>query len=409
MQYRLFRMKPTVEEYIQAVASRMHVGGNTAASLPAASSKSQPTDRNSTGLKSSPNSGDDDFDASLGSTETLLQSFGGGSSGDGAEGCVQGVGGFPFGLPMAGLHIRHGDKSTDGFREHSLKEALRIVKASGATAGNPDCAVANTRGHCFSVLNTSHHSAFVTVHRAVKHRIVVLDARDIERHNRTMFNQDISLDPKLLLRQAHAHLHAHVHHPTSATHTPKHQYATPLHQQHHSHNHSNTTELSLPAPTYVLPTGYFVASDDSSVLLTAASKGLLTSLPPQSSARIQTPTSSSDPIRDGAVGTANKSAGPAGMGVSQQTSAADGMLKTLLSHPELANSAALEIITDIYFLSQCSTLVGMAASQVFRMAVAMANVTGTLRHAAILDADQLGRVQQMSRQYNIPFPEHFYT
>jgi hypothetical protein len=36
----------------------------------------------------------------------------------------------------------------------------------------------------------------------------------------------------------------------------------------------------------------------------------------------------------------------------------------------------LEIISDIYFLSQCNSLVGISASQVFRMAVAISNVTG---------------------------------
>lgn len=34
------------------------------------------------------------------------------------------------------------------------------------------------------------------------------------------------------------------------------------------------------------------------------------------------------------------------------------MLKTLLAHPELGYNASLEIISDIFFLSQCSTLLG---------------------------------------------------
>lgn len=60
-----------------------------------------------------------------------------------------------------------------------------------------------------------------------------------------------------------------------------------------------------------------------------------------------------------------------------------GMLKTLLKHPEIAHQATLEIIADIYFLSQCSTLIGISASQVFRMAVAMSNVTGVFSVQAI--------------------------
>lgn len=84
------------------------------------------------------------------------------------------------------------------------------------------------------------------------------------------------------------------------------------------------------------------------------------------------------------------------------------MLKTLLKHPEIAHQATLEIIADIYFLSQCSTLVGISASQVFRMAVAMANATGTLHFAAALDGDQIRRVQQLSVKYDVPFPETFF-
>jgi hypothetical protein len=119
----------------------------------------------------------------------------------------------------------------------------------------------------------------------------------------------------------------------------------------------------------------FIASDDVNVVTSAARQGYLT-----------------DPI-----------------GVSQQTTTAnDGMLKTLLTHPEIAHAATLEIISDIYFLSQCNSLIGISASQVFRMAVALSNVTGTLHFAAALDGDQIRRVQQLSVKYDIPFPEDFY-
>lgn len=42
--------------------------------------------------------------------------------------------GFPFGAPVAGLHVRHGDKSIDGFQDHSFNAELRAIHKS------PECA-----------------------------------------------------------------------------------------------------------------------------------------------------------------------------------------------------------------------------------------------------------------------------
>ena len=41
--------------------------------------------------------------------------------------------GFPFGAPVAGLHVRHGDKSIDGFKDHSFNSELRAIHKS------PEC------------------------------------------------------------------------------------------------------------------------------------------------------------------------------------------------------------------------------------------------------------------------------
>ncbi len=94
-------------------------------------------------------------------------------------------------------------------------------------------------------------------------------------------------------------------------------------------------------------------------------------------------------------------------GVSQQTSSV-GMFTTLLSNPNLGYNASLEIITDIFFLSRCSTLVGIAASQVFRTAVGISNASHILKHAAAMDYAQLPRIRHMSAKYGLPLPENFF-
>lgn len=275
--------------------------------------------------------------------------------------------GFPFGLPLAGLHVRHGDKKSDGFRDHSLDEELNFLRHS------PDCGVINTAGDCFTRLNVSAHSSIVTLHRVQKKHGIVLERSSVDRFNRTSQseNADIAVDPRSLWMSHSAavagHHHGHV-----------------AHSGFHHHNvtsggqpHSNSSAAGGPGHDneFVLPMQLFIASDDVNVITSAARQGYLTS-----------------PV-----------------GVSQGTTTAqDGMLKTLLSHPELAHRATLEILSDIYFLSQCNTLIGISASQVFRMAVALSNVTGTLHFAAALDGDQIRRVQQLSNKYDIPFPETFY-
>lgn len=93
-------------------------------------------------------------------------------------------------------------------------------------------------------------------------------------------------------------------------------------------------------------------------------------------------------------------------GISTQTSSA-GMFKTLLAHTEVAYNATVEVITDIVHLGRCSTLVGIAASQIFRLAVGLSNATGALQYAAAMDYHHLPRIRAMSAKWALPLPEAF--
>lgn len=187
--------------------------------------------------------------------------------------------------PIAGMHVRHGDKHTDGFLHHSMAAELRAVHAS------PQCGTAD--------------SAFIA------------DAAGTQKQKVCWVQ-----DPEGKL--------------------------------------------------YKLP--IYVASDDAAVLAKAAEMGHLVDT----------------------------------QGVSQTTHSA-GMLTTLLHKPEMGYNASLEIIRDVFFLSRCSTLVGIAASQIFRMAVGISNATGTLVAATAMDHAQIPRIAQMSAKYHLPLVEHFAT
>lgn len=179
---------------------------------------------------------------------------------------------FPFYQSIAGLHVRHGDKKIDGFKDHSFESEIIAIKRS------PDCVSAEGKSPCDNV----------------------------ER---------------------------------------------------------GYSPGKLPI---------FVASDDGNVLKSAIKLGYLA---------------------DDA-------------GISQQTNSA-GMYTSLMSHPEWGFNASIEIITDVFFLSQCSTLVGIAASQVFRMSVDISNATGRLKYAVAMDYNQLPKIQRMSIKYGLPMPETF--
>jgi hypothetical protein len=203
--------------------------------------------------------------------------------------------GFPHDTAIAGLHVRHGDKSSDGFKDQSFIAEMSAVRKS------PEC-------------------------------IITVRERNTTNHDNTTF------------------------------------YPPFLKKEHHVEDDvfciiNGTTHDELPI---------FVASDDPNVLVLAKTLGHLVD----------------------------------SSGVSQTTGGV-GMLKTLVSHPELGYNASLEIITDIYFLSHCSTLVGIAASQIFRMSVGMSDARGILSYVAAMDYSQLGKILQMSAKYHLPVPEKF--
>lgn len=248
--------------------------------------------------------------------------------------------GFPFGLTMAGMHVRHGDKHVDGFRDRSLAEGMDAVRRSS------DCHAMNSAGDCFYYVDPSDRAVLSAVARAVnKHQTVILDKSSIAKFNSSAV--------------------ATTHHEASVRIIKSLFNATSSRRGMDGTAHNDYS-------SYMCPLHIFVASDDINVLQGAERLGYMV---------------------DSA-------------GISQQTST-DGMLKTLLSRPELGYNATMEIISDIYFLSHCSTLLGIAASQVYRMAVALSNVTGVLRHAAAMDPEQIPRVVQLSAKYRIPFPEKF--
>lgn len=278
--------------------------------------------------------------------------------------------GFPFYLPVAGMHVRHGDKHTDGFLEHSLHEELQYIRQSR------ECMVLNNHSDCFSYLNLSNPSvSLLWLTKAAKGYSSMIRIEDIDQYNSSKGwwhpdNMQLAVDSKTihsLINKLHlATLH---HHESSFRHQEN---GTITINSTIRSNHANHMGIIPSLNNFVFPLQVFVASDDPSVVATADRLGFLT---------------------DSA-------------GISQHTSTA-GMWNTLVSHPELGFNATLEIITDIYYLSHSSTLLGICASQVFRMAVALSNVTGILQYVKVMDMNQMGRVKQLSNKYRVPFPEHF--
>eukprot|EP00597_Dinobryon_sp_UTEXLB2267_P003335 CAMPEP_0170060764 /NCGR_PEP_ID=MMETSP0019_2-20121128/2587_1 /TAXON_ID=98059 /ORGANISM="Dinobryon sp., Strain UTEXLB2267" /LENGTH=271 /DNA_ID=CAMNT_0010266431 /DNA_START=1454 /DNA_END=2269 /DNA_ORIENTATION=- len=262
--------------------------------------------------------------------------------------------------------------------------------ANNSSSGNTGYRNAGNNNHSS---HGSHYSTLIRwLGRAVRRHAVLLESKDIELFNSTLINMLLSqslvttttttsssvaslgimkvgqqagvglIDPKQLLHELRSVDVRSNHSNSQSSHSSTHVAAV----SHHTLNLQHFDKL-------VTPLQVFVASDDLSVLQTAIGLGFL----------------------------ADDS------GISQQT-ASNGMLKTLMAHPELGYNASLEIISDIFFLSQCSTLLGIAGSQVFRMSVALSNSSDLLNYAVAVDADQLHKVRHMSMKYHVPFPEEFY-
>eukprot|EP01031_Cornospumella_fuschlensis_P037167 gene37167-45110_t len=81
--------------------------------------------------------------------------------------------GFILGLPMAGIHVRHGDKSSDGFRLHSLAEEL------GWLPHSRDCVLKDAQQRCFVPADASVALLDVAVQRCKKGQAPLLRAADL--------------------------------------------------------------------------------------------------------------------------------------------------------------------------------------------------------------------------------------
>lgn len=330
--------------------------------------------------------------------------------------------GFPMGIPVAGIHVRHGDKHVDGFVEHSMDEELKHVRSS------PDCVIQNARGDCFipvslnvttqyaadiieghkddsygvdtlihAMNRTAHYHSSKTsweidpwklLHQAIQGHTAIIRRRDIESWNHSIDNMRLAVSAEMLFG---AYMERFLTKPNKrrlsenssdiAVPDKSHKASKLLSRREHSYedrdpaislSFANSKLISFLDDDYVIPLPIFVASDDPDVIRSAAKKGFLVD----------------------------------SEGVSQHTGQ-NGMLKTLLSKKDIAFNATNEIISDIHFLSHCSTLVGIAASQIFRMSLAISNATDRLHYVRIMDGNQIGRIKQMSKKYYVPFPEEF--
>lgn len=238
--------------------------------------------------------------------------------------------GFPFDSLIAGLHVRHGDKSIDGWRLHSFENEMAAVRKSRDCLLDPSITSAVTR------------------------------PRQLEHHT----HEEAGGGAADSVAASHSHAHKHEGtHATAGHHVQKQPSKGVCHP-----NVNNVTDTH-PRDRFL---HVFVASDDPNVLNSAHQLGHLVD----------------------------------SSGVSQKTGTT-GMVNVLSQHPEYGYNATVEIITDIYFLSKCSTLVGTAASQVFRMAVGISHANSTLTTAIALDYAQLGRIRKMSMKYQLIVPENF--
>ena len=235
--------------------------------------------------------------------------------------------GFPFGSLIAGLHVRHGDKTIDGWRLHSFENELAAVRKS------PDC---NFGSH--SLLPTASSSEGDDTRAGRRLQLVAADRSPLAPRGRRYLT---SLRPGVC-QGGNASSSA-------------------------DNDNNLRGGVAEQSGLYV-----FVASDDPNVLSTAHHLGHLVD----------------------------------STGVSQKTGST-GMVNVLSKHPEYGFNASVEILSDIYFLSRCSTLVGTAASQIFRLAVALSHANATLHYPIALDYGQLTRIKHMSAKYELIVPEEF--
>lgn len=375
---------------------------------------------------------------------------------------------FPHGLPMIGVHVRHGDKHVDQWKEFTLQEELQSMTDSidcEVTANytltiphssSSSSTVNNERAiqkFCFYRLNFSEEYSSLILWRALHNQTIILRKKDLSHYINVFQQQKTSelyneLRDRIVSAKDLMHLkktyiavlslatnisttsssfthdnnsstlkshrlesknnlletnYYHQHHLDPFYYSRVHDYNItaimnahvldhnypikrdyPFRAVDHDHRHFAAGIISeedwkrlvrdLLDEEYVIPIDLFIASDDATVIQHAKQQQYFV----------------------------NKE------GVSQQTHG-NAMISIVTKHHESSFEASLQIFADIFLLSQCSTLIGAAASQVFRMAVGMSKAKGFLSYVKALDYSQMKKIQQMSRKYNLPCPEEFHS
>jgi hypothetical protein len=260
---------------------------------------------------------------------------------------------------LIGLHVRHGDKHTDGFHEHSFEEELQLarntticpIQSKPQMSGGMNITTTTIGINCFlPVAKAELLLAPAQLHKNVTTALtegdnskqelpstpMVIQAKDIDRYDQRSNNSDIILNQE-------------------------------------SRNH---------VQSLLVPVSVFVASDDVAVIKAARNMGYFTQVMGLSH---RNPSSSSN-----------------------YNNSNDIAFSEILSRDTaMGYNSSLEIIADIYFLSQCNVLVGMAASQIFRIAVGISNATGLLIQARAVDMDQDNKIREMSNFFKVPYFEVF--
>lgn len=292
-------------------------------------------------------------------------------------------------VPRIGIHVRHSDRwekseLKEDHRIHGLVEALEAMKESS------ECVLWGVHHHCFQPINF-----FDTPHTDSKDRL--------HRNWATDTPGSRAFRVYSWLKEAqHGHIpvvargHEHLFHRKDGTKAQATEVLVPVESiakaialydstcadapRDTCHFPANDTWLAAQNERWLIPVQIFVVSDDPRVIQTAQSMYHFLSFASGFSQSSDT------------------------MGTSQKL-----RRKSATAHEEHPVRATLEILRDMYYLSRCSTIIGTASSQVYRMAVALANATATLSDAIVLDGDELEHVRAGVEAMYFPFPEEFYV
>lgn len=294
-------------------------------------------------------------------------------------------------VPRIGIHVRHSDRweKSDMKEEHhvhGLVEALEAMKESS------DCVISGVHHHCFLPINffdmppahskDRHHRNWPTDSPgslAFRVYLWLKEAQQghiplVARGNEHLFHRKDGTKAQatevLVPMESVAKAVALYEATCAAAEIPHDTCRFP----------ANDTWLAAQNERWLIPVQVFVVSDDTRVIQAAQSTYHLLTFASGFSQSADT------------------------MGTSQKL-----RRKSAMAHEEHPVRATLEILRDVYYLSRCSTIIGTASSQVYRMAVAVANATATLQDAIILDGDELDHVRAGVEAMYFPFPEEFHV